>query len=62
LWIESPTSRVESERTGVNFMSGLFDTHPPLEKRIAALQEAGGFSLPDELPRDEPFAVELGLS
>jgi heat shock protein HtpX len=62
LWIESPTSRVESERAGVNFISGLFDTHPPLDKRIAALEEAGGFRLPDELPRDQPFAVELGLA
>ena len=25
---------------------GLFDTHPPLEARIAALEEAGGFRLP----------------
>ena len=62
LWIESPTSRVESERTGVNFLSGLFDTHPPLEKRIAALEEAGGFRLAENLPADEPFAVELGLA
>jgi heat shock protein HtpX len=62
LWIESPTSRVESERTGVNFLSGLFDTHPPLEKRIAALEEAGGFRLAENLPADEPFSVELGLA
>jgi heat shock protein HtpX len=62
LWVESPTSRVDSERSGVNFLSGLFDTHPPLEKRIAALEEAGGFRLPDELAADQPFAVEMGLS
>jgi heat shock protein HtpX len=62
LWIESPTSRVESERTGVNFLSGLFDTHPPLEKRIAALEEAGGFRLAENLAADEPFSVELGLA
>jgi heat shock protein HtpX len=62
LWVESPTSRVDSERSGVNFLSGLFDTHPPLENRIAALEEAGGFRLPDDLPGDEPFAVEMGLS
>jgi heat shock protein HtpX len=61
LWVESPTSRVESERSGVNFLSGLFDTHPPLDRRIAALEEAGGFRLPDELSPDEPFAKELGL-
>ena len=41
LWVESPTSRVETERTGVSALSSLFDTHPPLERRIAAL-EAGG--------------------
>jgi heat shock protein HtpX len=62
LWVESPTSRVESERRGVLAMSGLFDTHPPLEARIAALEESGGFQLPEQLPSDEPFAVELGLS
>jgi len=62
LWVESPTSRVESERGGVNFLSGLFDTHPPLDRRIAALEEAGGFRLPAELPADEPFATELGLT
>lgn len=62
LWVESPTSRVESERRGVLAISGLFDTHPPLAARITALEEAGGFRLPDELPHDEPFAVELGLS
>jgi heat shock protein HtpX len=62
LWVESPTSRVDSERSGVNFLSGLFDTHPPLDKRIAALEEAGGFRLPDELSADEPFAAEMGLS
>ena len=27
-------------------MRSLFDTHPPLEARIAALEEAGGFKLP----------------
>jgi heat shock protein HtpX len=62
LWIESPTSRVESERGGVNFISGLFDTHPPLDKRIAALETAGGFQLPERLPDDSPFAAELGLA
>jgi heat shock protein HtpX len=61
LWVESPTSRVESERRGVLAMSSLFDTHPPLEARIAALEESGGFRLPEQLPSDEPFAAELGL-
>jgi heat shock protein HtpX len=62
LWVESPTSRVESERRGVLALSSLFDTHPPLEQRIAALEESGGFRLPERLPPHEPFAVELGLT
>jgi heat shock protein HtpX len=62
LWVESPTSRVESERRGVMALSSLFDTHPPLEQRIAALEESGGFRLPERLPAHEPFAVELGLT
>ena len=61
LWVESPTSRVESERRGVLALSSLFDTHPPIEQRIATLEESGGFRLPERLPADEPFAVELGL-
>ena len=61
LWVESPTSRVESERRGVLALSSLFDTHPPIEQRITALEESGGFRLPERLPLDEPFAVELGL-
>jgi len=62
LWVESPTSRVESERRGVMALSSLFDTHPPLEQRIAALEESGGFRLPERLSPDEPFAMELGLT
>lgn len=62
LWVESPTSRVETERTGVSALSSLFDTHPPLERRIAALEEAGGFTLPDSLPADTPFGAELGIT
>ena len=62
LWVESPTSRVDSERRGVLALSSWFDTHPPLEQRIAALQEAGGFQLPERLPLDEPFASELGIA
>jgi heat shock protein HtpX len=62
LWVESPTTRVESERRGVLALSSLFDTHPPLEERIAALEESGGFRLPERLPPHEPFAVELGLT
>ena len=62
LWVESPTSRVESERRGVLALSSWFDTHPPLEQRIAALEDSGGFRLPERLPADAPFSVELGLA
>jgi len=62
LWVESPASRVESERRGVLALSSLFDTHPPLAQRIAALEESGGFRLPETLPPDRPFAFELGLA
>jgi heat shock protein HtpX len=61
LWVESPTSRVVADVRGVSALSGLFETHPPLEKRISALEEAGGFRLSENLPPDEPFAVEMGL-
>lgn len=61
LWIESPAARVQTERRGVRALSSLFETHPPLPARIAALEEAGGFTLPGELPSDAPFAHELGL-
>ena len=62
LWVESPTDRVDSERRGVIALSGLFNTHPPIPTRIAALEEAGGFRLPEGLPAHQPFAVELGLA
>ena len=62
LWVESPTDRVETERSSVNALSSLFNTHPPIDARIAALEEAGGFRLPERLPSDAPFAVELGLA
>jgi len=62
LWVESPTSRVDSERRGVLALSSWFDTHPPLEQRIAAMEEVGGFQLPERLPLDEPFASELGIA
>jgi len=61
LWVESPTDKVDSERRGVLAMTSLFNTHPPIESRIAALEEAGGFRLPEALPSDEPFGRELGL-
>jgi heat shock protein HtpX len=62
LWVESPTDRVDSERRGIIALSGLFNTHPPIRTRIAALEEAGGFQLPERLAQHEPFAVELGLA
>jgi heat shock protein HtpX len=62
LWVESPTDRVDSERRGVLAISGLFNTHPAIPDRIAALQEAGGFQLSEQLPPDAPFATELGLA
>jgi heat shock protein HtpX len=43
LFIESPTRHV---RGLGSTMAGLFQTHPPLEARIRALEEAGGFRLP----------------
>jgi heat shock protein HtpX len=55
LWIESPTSRVEDAPPGGSALAGLFDTHPPLASRIHALEEAGGFQLPETLPTEEPF-------
>lgn len=61
LWVESPTDRVESDRSGVLALSSLFNTHPPLDARIAALEEAGGFRLSEQLPADVPFAAEMGL-
>ncbi len=62
LWVESPTDRVESTRGGVLEFASWFDTHPPLKTRIAALEEVGGFKLPDRLPSEAPFATELGLA
>ena len=61
LWVESPTDRVDSERRGVLALSGLFNTHPALGDRIATLEAAGGFRLPEGLPAAQPFGVELGL-
>jgi heat shock protein HtpX len=61
LWVESPTDRVGSTRGGVQEFSSWFNTHPPIKARIAALEEVGGFRLPELLPADVPFGVEHGL-
>lgn len=44
MWVESPLRDHHGLRSG---LSGLFDTHPPLQKRIARLEEMGGFALPE---------------
>ena len=62
LWVESPTDRVDSDRRGVLAISGLFNTHPAIPDRIAALQKAGGFQVPEQLPADVSFADELGIA
>jgi heat shock protein HtpX len=61
LWVESPTDRVASDRGAALEFTSWFNTHPPIRTRIAALEEAGGFRLPERLPTEEPFAVELGI-
>jgi heat shock protein HtpX len=61
LWVESPTDRIGAGGGGVLEFTSWFNTHPPIRTRIAALEEAGGFRLPERLPGDEAFAVELGL-
>jgi heat shock protein HtpX len=43
LYIESPLRDHKGLRSS---LGGLFDTHPPLEDRIARLEEVGGFTLP----------------
>jgi len=62
LWVESPTDRVDSTRASAQAFSSWFNTHPPIGARIAALEEAGGFQLPEDVPVDTPFAVEMGLT
>jgi heat shock protein HtpX len=61
LWVESPTDHVDSDRRGVLAMTSLFNTHPPIDARIAALEQAGGFRLPETLPADEPYWGKHGL-
>jgi heat shock protein HtpX len=61
LWVESPTDRIDATSGSIQEFSSWFNTHPPIKARIAALEEAGGFRLPEQLPVDPPFAVEMGL-
>ena len=61
LWVESPTDRIGTERGSMLEFTSWFNTHPPIRTRISALEEAGGFRLPERLSADRPFAVELGL-
>jgi heat shock protein HtpX len=61
LWVESPTDRIGSDRGGVLEFTSWFNTHPPVRTRIAALEEAGGFRLPERLSPNESFAAELGI-
>jgi heat shock protein HtpX len=61
LWVESPTDRVSTERRGVLALTSWFNTHPATDSRIAALEEAGGFRLPETIGQDVPFGVEHDL-
>lgn len=47
LYIETPLRNTTGP---AKFVSGLFNTHPPLAARIGVLEEAGGFRLPATLP------------
>jgi heat shock protein HtpX len=47
LYIESPLRDHKGLRSS---LGGMFDTHPPLEDRIAKLEEIGGFTLPAATP------------
>jgi heat shock protein HtpX len=62
LWVESPTDRIGPEGGGVLELTSWFNTHPPIRTRISALEEAGGFRLPERLSPDAPFALELDLA
>jgi heat shock protein HtpX len=59
LWIESPSDRLDTSRRGELALASWFNTHPPMESRIAALEQSGGFVLPERLREDESFAAEL---
>ena len=52
LYIESPLRDHKGLRSS---LGGMFDTHPPLEDRIAKLEQIGGFTLP---PAGRPRRAE----
>jgi heat shock protein HtpX len=49
LYIESPTNQ-----RGHQFLAGLWNTHPSLQSRIERLEQAGGFTLPEQLSERAP--------
>jgi heat shock protein HtpX len=53
LYIESPLRDHKGLRSS---LGGMFDTHPPLEDRIAVLEKMGGFTLP--APRPQPATAQ----
>ena len=53
LYIESPLRDHKGLRSS---LGGMFDTHPPLEDRIAVLEKMGGFTLP--APRAQPATAQ----
>lgn len=60
LWIESPIARAKSEGAskGGAWLNRMFDTHPPLESRIAALKDNALGYAEDVLPPQAPGASE----
>ena len=53
LYIESPLRDHKGLRSS---LGGMFDTHPPLEDRIAVLERLGGFTLP--APASQPATAQ----
>jgi len=53
LYIESPLRDHKGLRSS---LGGMFDTHPPLEDRIAVLEKMGGFTLP--APASQPATAQ----
>ena len=53
LYIESPLRDHQGLRSS---LGGMFDTHPPLDDRIAVLEKLGGFTLP--APASQPATAQ----